>query len=142
MDRFFDRMEEGLRSASKEVIEKSKELGSEAKIRTTIMSEERKIKEQYRIIGEVYYKLHKEDAEDAFKVMINKIRQSEKVICQAKKDLTKIRPEKEVVKAEPCEGEAGDDGVIDYQFVDGNKEATDTPVTEAKAEETTESKEN
>lgn len=129
MERFFDKMQQSVMTVSKEVIGKSKDLGNEAKIRATIIAEERKIKEQYKAIGEIYYKLHKDNHEDAFQVMVDKIKRSEKVINQAKKELYKDKPAKEYVKTEPCDSQSEQEDVIDYQFVEKETEVDDNQDT-------------
>ncbi len=126
MEEFFNKLGKEIIDTGKDVLEKSKELGNTAKLHAAIMNEERKIKEQYKRIGEAYYKLHHEDYEDEFTVMVSKINQAKEKVKEYQKELAKQKEvkeeEKEVVKAAPSETQGEDEDIIDFEFVKESKE--------------------
>lgn len=89
MEEFLKKMSSEVKNVSSEVVKRSKDLTYTAKQNAIIAQEEFKMKEQYKLIGELYYKIHKDDYEDPFAVAMMRLNESQQKINVAKEELKK-----------------------------------------------------
>ena len=99
---FLDELGKKISHAGQSAVQKGKELADIAKINSAVYDEEKKIDDNYREIGKLYYSLHGEDPDVDFAAMIAAIHESESKINEYKQQLKDI---KGVVCCEKCGAE-------------------------------------
>lgn len=70
---FFDEISKTLAGKSKEAAQKAKDVAEVLQLKTQISSEKGKVKELYASIGALYFKKHREDAEDEYQLFFPEI---------------------------------------------------------------------
>ena len=86
---FFEKVGEEISNVAKEIANKSKEVTEATRLYATIKKEEYKIKEQYKEMGAIYYRLHKQVYEPEFASAMAKIEAANAKIAEAKEELEK-----------------------------------------------------
>lgn len=99
---FFDELGKKISQAGQSAVQKGKELADIAKLNSSVSDEERKIADNYREIGKLYFSLHGENPGVDFAAMVAAIHESESKIVEYKQQIKDI---KGVVCCEKCGAE-------------------------------------
>lgn len=99
---FFDELGKKISQAGQSAVQKGKELADIARLNSSVSDEERKIDDNYREIGKLYYSLRGENPDVDFAAMIAAIHESEGKIAEYKQQIKDI---KGVVCCEKCGAE-------------------------------------
>ena len=99
---FFDELGKKISQAGQNAVQKGKELADIAKINSAVYDEEKKIDDNYREIGKLYFSLRGKNPDVDFAAMVAAIHESENKIGEYKQQLKDI---KGVVCCEKCGAE-------------------------------------
>lgn len=99
MSDFFKKVGETISETGKSVSEKTKQVGSAAKLNAKIISSEHSISDNYVILGKYYYDTYKDDPDEDIAETVNAITASIETIAEMKSQLLAI---KGLVKCEQC----------------------------------------
>lgn len=99
MSEFFKKVGETISETGKSVSEKTKQVGSAAKLNAKIISSEHSISDNYVILGKYYYDTHKNDPDEDVAETVNAITASIETIEEMKRQLLAI---KGLVKCTQC----------------------------------------
>ena len=99
---FFDELGKKISQAGQSAVQKGKELADIAKLNSSVSDEKRKIADNYREIGKLYFSLHGENPGVDFAAMVAAIHESESKIVEYKQQIKDIRG---VVCCEKCGAE-------------------------------------
>lgn len=106
---FFDDLGKKISKAGQNAVQKGKELADIAKINSAVYDEEKKIDDNYREIGKLYFSLRGENPEVDFAAMIAAIHESESKIAEFKQQIKDI---KGVVCCEKCGAEVSNNAAF------------------------------
>ena len=149
---FFDEISKNLTGYGKEAARKAKDAAQVLQLKAQIRGEKQKINELYAAIGAVYFKNHRDDSEDEYKIFFPEIENAMVHVAELEKKLSQL----DTTEKCPCCGAAvkkGDsfcskcgtpiqkeeDGTED-DFV--QEETAKEPVKETTEEKKTEAAEN
>lgn len=118
---FFEDLGKKLTQASQNTIQKTKGIADTAKISAMISEEEKKIRNNYQEIGELYVSLHSEDAEDALALLVQDVKDAQKRITDYRQQIQDI---KGYVRCEKC----GTEVPITAAFCSGCGMRMNTPI--------------
>lgn len=102
MSDIFKKIGDTLTDAGKTVGEKTKQVGSVAKMNAKIISCEHSISENYSILGKYYYDTYKDNPDEEIAETVNAVTASIDTISELKNELLAI---KGLVKCQECGGE-------------------------------------
>lgn len=148
---FFDEISKNLTGYGKEAARKAKDAAQVLQLKAQIRGEKQKINELYAAIGAVYFKNHREDSEDEYKIFFPEIESALAHVAELEKKLSQL----DTMEKCPCCGAAvkkGDsfcskcgtpiqkEDVTEDDFV--QEETAKEPVKETTEEKKTEAAEN
>ena len=156
---FFDEISKNLTGYGKEVARKAKDAAQVLQLKAQIRGENQKINELYTAIGAVYFKNHREDSEDEYKMFFPEIESALTHVAELEKKLSQL----DTMEKCPCCGaavkkgdsfcskcgtpvqkedvtEEQDNAVTEDDFV--QEETAEEPVKETTEEKKTEEAEN
>lgn len=87
---FFDGISKKISQTSQDVVKKTKNFADSTKLSNMISEEERIIQDLYRRIGEQYFQLHQDDAEEALASLVGEIVQAKERIGQYNQQIAQI----------------------------------------------------
>ncbi len=88
---FFDNLGDKLQSTGKDIANKAKDLAEITKLNAKVASEQDKLKEAYRTIGEKYYEAHAELPDPEFVEYFEAITAAKEAIAAAKDEIAEIK---------------------------------------------------
>ena len=88
---FFDELGKMITQTTQDVVQKTKDTTESMKLNNTISDEEKLIKNLYTEIGKMYYQMHADSYEEAFKDLVEKINQSNAKIADCKEQLKRLK---------------------------------------------------
>lgn len=91
---FFKDLGKKITNASQDVVKKTQEMADTMKLNGEISNEEKKISTAYSMIGQKYFELHSDSANDDFVDYINSIKGSMERIVELKAEVLKLSGKK------------------------------------------------
>ena len=143
---FFDEISKNLTGYGKEAARKAKDAAQVLQLKAQIRGEKQKINELYAAIGAVYFKNHREDSEDEYKIFFPEIESALAHVAELEKKLSQL----DTTEKCPCCGAAVKKGDSfcskcgtpiqkeDVTEEQDNEEAAENVVQETETENTTE----
>lgn len=100
---FFDELGKKISDASQGVVQKTKDTAESIKLSSAISDEEKKIKNLFTTLGEVYFNIHSDNCEEeALKDIVCQINDSKQKIADLEEQIKRL---KGVIKCPYCDGE-------------------------------------
>ena len=99
---FFDEISKNLTGYGKEAARKAKDAAQVLQLKAQIRGEKQKINELYAAIGAVYFKNHREDSEDEYKIFFPEIESALDHVAELEKKLSQL----DTTEKCPCCGAA------------------------------------
>ncbi len=91
MANFFDRVADAINNTADNITEKAKDFSEVSSLNAQIHSQQKVLDNAYREIGIQYYKLHKDDTQDAFLAQMKIITEAKTQIEKLKTDISNIK---------------------------------------------------
>ena len=88
---FFENITQKATQTGIKALEMTKGFSDTAMLKSTVNSEEKKIRDYYTKIGELYYNTHIDNYEEVFGEMIKEIQMSQKTIAKCREEIKKLK---------------------------------------------------